>query len=116
MPRGRDAPIYMEITVNMPSLTPEREESRLLAFGKRENEGVSVGDVLFAYEADGALMYEYSPFKGRVVVCAARSGDMLKGGAPVITVSVSEDGAFSSYGTDGGQAETAVKEGPPQGR
>lgn len=78
----------MEITVVMPSLGAEPSVFHLLFFCKREGEELEVGDRLFAYEADGALMYEYSVYRGRVELLLAAEGSELEQGRAVMLLRV----------------------------
>lgn len=89
----------MEITVCMPEISPELDSFRLLSYGKSENGMISLGDTLFSYEADGALMHEYSPFRGRVELLIARVGETVAPGQAVMLVDAEEvDGEIPLFG------------------
>ena len=67
----------MEITVKMPvCATPERLGVRV-SVGTR----VEIGDILFSYSSDGALLFEYSAFSGVVTDIFARGGEINCGDA-----------------------------------
>ena len=59
----------MEITVKMPvCIAPELLDVRVSV-----GTVVEIGDILFSYSADGALLFEYSAFSGVVTrICASR--------------------------------------------
>lgn len=78
----------MEITVVMPSFGEETSVLRLLFYCKREGEEIEVGDKLFAYEADGALMYEHSLYRGRIELLVADEGSELEQGRAVMLLQV----------------------------
>lgn len=80
----------MEITVTMPELAPDTAPMRLLSYGKCEKARLELGDRLFSYEADGALMHEYSPHRGHIELLIARVGEYIESGQAVMLVEAEE--------------------------
>ena len=80
----------MEITVKMPiCISP-----RLIDLRVAEGDEIALGDILFSYESDGALLFEYSACTGIVKKVHTVTGGEIKSGGAVITVEGSEDQQF----------------------
>ena len=74
--------IIMKITVKMPfCLSP-----RLIDIRVAEGDSVDIGELLFSYEADGALLYEYAACCGTVSQVHAVIGREIRCGDAVMTV------------------------------
>ena len=72
----------MEITIKMPTcLAP-----RLIDIKVAEGDSIAPGDLLFSYESDGALMFEYSACSGVAVAIHASVGQPIRIGDPILTV------------------------------
>ena len=72
----------MEITVKMPiCLAP-----RIIDIAVSVGDTVRVGDVLFSYESDGALMFEYSAYSGTVTEMIARPDGTVRIGDVVLVI------------------------------
>ena len=72
----------MEITIKMPTcLAP-----RLIEIKVSEGDRIVLGDILFSYESDGALMFEYSACSGTVVEILAAVGRKIRIGDPIMVV------------------------------
>lgn len=76
----------MEIIVTMPMLYPPLSVGRLLHIEKKENDHVEIGDKLFSYEADGALMHEYAAFTGTLKLIISAEGELLRSGEAVMLI------------------------------
>ena len=72
----------MNITVKMP-LCPS---PRLIDIRVAEGDEITPGDMLFSYESDGALLFEYSACKGTVTQVIACVGREIRSGDGVLTV------------------------------
>ena len=59
---------------------------RLIDVRVAEGDSIAVGDILFSYESDGALMFEYSACSGTVVKLHAAVGRNIRIGDAVLTV------------------------------
>ncbi len=82
----------MEITIKMPTcLAP-----RLIDIKVAEGDRISLGDLLFSYEADGALMFEYAACSGVVGAIHAAVGQPIRIGDPILTV----DGSPMTHSED----------------
>ena len=80
----------MEITVKMPlCISP-----RILDIRVAEGDKISPGDILFSYESDGALLFEYSACSGTVTALHTVTGQEISGGSAVLTVSGEESIQF----------------------
>ena len=72
----------MKISVKMPiCVSPHLIDIRVA-----EGDRVSLGDILFSYESDGALLFEYSACSGTVSEVTAVPGRDVGCGDTVITV------------------------------
>lgn len=71
----------MNITVKM----PQCDSPRLIDIRVAEGDVISLGDILFSYESDGALFFEYSACEGTVTEVNAYGGE-LRSGDTVLTV------------------------------
>ena len=72
----------MEITVKMPICV----SPRIIDIRVDEGDSVSLGDVLFSYESDGALFFEYAACSGTVAAVHAAMGRDIRSGDAVLTV------------------------------
>ncbi|MBE6609072.1 MAG: hypothetical protein E7634_00200 [Ruminococcaceae bacterium] len=72
--------------VKIPSQMPELPLPVLKAVFKRVGDKVGVGDVLFAYESDGAILEETSVLIGTVIASFFKPGDKVSEGTPVLAV------------------------------
>ena len=81
----------MEITVKMPvCVAPQLLDVRV-----SEGSAVEIGDILFSYSADGALLFEYSAYLGTVTRICARRGEIDCGDAVLrMTVEKTEGELF----------------------
>ena len=59
---------------------------RLIDVRVAEGDNVAVGDILFSYESDGALMFEYSACAGTVIKLHAAVGHNIRTGDAVLTL------------------------------
>ena len=73
--------------VKIPSQMPELSMPVLKAIFKKVGDKVAIGDVLFAYESDGAILEETSALIGTVVASFFKPGDSVSEGTPVLAVS-----------------------------
>ena len=72
----------MEITIKMPiCISP-----RLIDIRVAEGDDVALGDILFSYESDGALLFEYSACRGKVTEVTAVTGREIRSGDTVLKV------------------------------
>lgn len=81
----------MEITVKMPLCV----SPRIIDIRVDEGDTISPGDILFSYESDGALLFEYSACSGTVTALYAVTGREIKGGDPVLTVNGTDPQQFN---------------------
>lgn len=65
---------------------PMNCDTTVLDIRRDEGDKVRIGDILFSYEADGALLFEYSAYNGIVEAVHANAGDKMPRGATVMTV------------------------------
>lgn len=72
----------MNITVKMPLC----DSPRLIDIRVAEGDVISLGDILFSYESDGALFFEYSACEGTVTEVNAIGDRELRSGDTVLTV------------------------------
>ena len=72
----------MNITVKMPICT----SPRLIDIRVAEGDSISLGDILFSYESDGALLFEYSACMGTVSEIIAVTGREIRSGDTVLIV------------------------------
>lgn len=72
----------MKTIVRMPSCAAPR----LLELKRSEGDQVELGDILFSYESDGALLFEYSACKGMVTECHTSDGKTVRSGDAVMTL------------------------------
>lgn len=83
----------MEIKVKMPPcLAP-----RLTEIAVSEGDGISIGDILFSYESDGALFFEYSACAGRVSSVTDQAWKDIRVGDTVLTVEGNAPKEFKFY-------------------
>ena len=81
----------MEITIKMPfCLAP-----RLIDVRVAEGDSIAVGDILFSYESDGALMFEYAACSGTVIKLHAAVGRNVRTGDSVLTVECNDPVEFT---------------------
>ena len=82
----------MELTIKMPTcLAP-----RLIDIKVSVGDCIALGDLLFSYESDGALMFEYSACSGVVAAIHASATHPIRIGDPILTV----HGSPMACGTD----------------
>ena len=82
----------MEIRIKMPfCISP-----RLIDIRVAEGDEITPGDILFSYEADGALLFEYSACRGKVTAVLATPGRDVHCGDTVLTV----NGSAAKYGDE----------------
>ena len=72
----------MKTIVRMPACSAPR----LLQLNRSNGDAVELGDILFSYESDGALLFEYSACIGTVTECHVSEGQLLRPGDAVMTV------------------------------
>ena len=78
----------MEITVKMPvCVAPELLDVRV-----SQGTSVEIGDILFSYSSDGALLFEYSAFSGTVTCVCAENGRINCGEAVLQMTAEKTDG------------------------
>ena len=65
---------------------PMNCDATVLDIRRDEGDKVRIGDILFSYEADGALLFEYSAYNGTVSAVYACAGEKTPRGATVMTV------------------------------
>ena len=65
---------------------PQNCSPMLLDIRRDKGDSVRIGDILFSYEADGALFFEYSACNGKVTGVSDLRGQRLLGGETVLTV------------------------------
>ena len=72
----------MEIRIKMPfCISP-----RLIDIRVAKGDEISLGDILFSYESDGALMFEYSASRGIVTEVSAAVGREIRSGDRILTL------------------------------
>ena len=70
----------------MPSQMPELPIPVIKAVFKKVGDKIGIGDVLFAYESDGAILEETSAMVGTVIASFFKPGDEVSEGTPVLAV------------------------------
>jgi len=65
---------------------PMNCDATVLDIRRDEGDKVRIGDILFSYEADGALLFEYSAYNGIVTAVSANIGEKMPRGATVLTL------------------------------
>ena len=72
--------------VKIPSQMPELPIPVIKAVFKKVGDKIGIGDVLFAYESDGAILEETSAMVGTVIASFFKPGDKVSEGTPVLAV------------------------------
>ena len=72
--------------IKIPSQMPELPMPVLKAIFKKVGDKVGIGEVLFSYESDGAIMEETSALIGTVIASFFKPGDSVSEGTPVLAV------------------------------
>ena len=65
---------------------PLCDSPRLIDIRVAEGDAISLGDILFSYESDGALFFEYSACEGTVTEVNAACAGELRSGDTVLKV------------------------------
>ena len=65
---------------------PMNCDTVILDIRRDAGDKVRIGDILFSYEADGALLFEYSAYNGTVTELYAVAGDKMMRGAAVMSI------------------------------
>ena len=72
----------MRFEIRLPIQSP----SVLLDIRRDVGDKVRIGDILFSYEADGALLFEYSAYNGVAVAVSDKRGERMMGGETVMVI------------------------------
>lgn len=72
--------------VTMPLQMPQIPSPVLLSIRKKVGQSVDVGEILFSYEADGAVFEEAAAFAGRVNAVLFREGERVEPETPIIAM------------------------------
>lgn len=72
----------MIIKITMPTC----HRPRLIDIRVSEGDEITLGDILFSYESDGALFFEYSAYRGTIIGIHAAPAQSVKGGDDIMTV------------------------------
>ena len=82
--------LYMIGMIKIPSQMPGLPMPVLKGVFKKVGDKVQMGDVLFAYESDGAIFEETSVLIGTVIASFFKIGDCVSEGTPVLVVQACE--------------------------
>ncbi len=75
--------------IKIPTQIPGLPMPVLKGIFKKVGDKVKVGEVLFAYESDGAVFEETSALIGTVIASFFKVGDSVSAGTPVLAITES---------------------------
>ena len=76
-----------ETVIKMPSQFPGLPDPIITAIYKKAGDTVRIGETLFSYSSDGALLDETSDRDGKILGCFASEGKSARAGEVVFLIS-----------------------------